>query len=139
MEEQTDFPIVMRGYDRVQVDLQIQTLNNQISELQQRLDTVDQRNVDLGEQLAEAQKQLRSSDRSSYTGIGARIEQLLRSAEEQSTAVINKANAEAEQLMEKTRKNAQDMSERAEAEAASLISEARREAEERTTLSLIHI
>ena len=68
MEEQTDFPIVMRGYDRVQVDLQIQTLNNQISELQQRLDTVDQRNVDLGEQLAEAQKQLRSSDRSSYTG-----------------------------------------------------------------------
>ena len=31
-EEQTDFPIVMRGYDRVQVDLQIQTLMMALAE-----------------------------------------------------------------------------------------------------------
>ena len=104
-EEQTDFPIVMRGYDRVQVDLQIQTLMTALAEARREVETLDARNATLAGDLSEAQRRLRETDRSSYTGLGERIEQLLRSAEEQSTTVINKANADAEALLERTRSN----------------------------------
>ena len=133
MEEQTEFPIVMRGYDRVQVDLEIQKLVAALSDAAGQIETLDARNVTLSQQLADAQRQARETDRGSYTGVGARIEQLLRSAEEQSTTMINNANADAETLLEKTRTNTQRMTQRAEAEAASMLSEARREAEERTS------
>ena len=79
MEEQTDFPIVMRGYDRVQVDTQLQNLNAELSELRERLAAAEARSEDLSEQLSDAKAQVRDIDRGSYEGVGARIEQLLRS------------------------------------------------------------
>ena len=53
-EEQTDFPIVMRGYDRVQVDLQIQTLMTALAEARREVETLDARNATLAGDLSEA-------------------------------------------------------------------------------------
>jgi len=107
----------MRGYDRVQVDLQIQTLMTALAEARREVETLDARNATLAGDLSEAQRRLRETDRSSYTGLGERIEQLLRSAEEQSTTVINKANADAEALLGPPRPTTQQQAEFAQRQA----------------------
>ena len=44
---------------------------------------------DAAGELADAQRRLRESDKPTYAGLGSRIEQLLRSAEEQSASVLS--------------------------------------------------
>ena len=73
----------------------------------------------LAGELADAQRRLREADKPTYAGLGSRIEQLLRSAEEQSASVLSKANAEADALLTRTRTNAKNLSERSASEAAS--------------------
>ena len=76
-----DFAKVMRGYDQHQVDeylkqndLEIRQHREQVSALQQ--------------ELTEAHRQLREQERPTYAGLGSRIEQLLRLAEEQATEIV---------------------------------------------------
>jgi len=87
--------------------------------------SLDQRAMTLAGELADAQRRLRESDKPTYAGLGSRIEQLLRSAEEQSASVLSKANAEADALLTRTRTNAKNLSERSASEAATPPADAR--------------
>ena len=132
VEDHTEFAIAMRGYDRTQVDQKLEKLNRQLNDARREVASLDQRAMMLAGELAEAQKRLREADKPSYAGLGSRIEQLLRSAEEQSASIVSKANAEADAILTRTRTNAQRLSERSGSEAATLVADARREAAELT-------
>ena len=82
VEDHTEFAIAMRGYDRTQVDQKLEKLNRQLNDARREVASLDQRAMMLAGELAEAQKRLREADKPSYAGLGSRIEQLLRSAEE---------------------------------------------------------
>ena len=127
-EEYSEFAITMRGYDRAQVDRKLEQLSRQLADARREVASLDQRAMTLAGELADAQRRLRESDKPTYAGLGSRIEQLLRSAEEQSASVLSKANAEADALLTRTRTNAKNLSERSASEAATLLADARREA-----------
>ena len=129
-EEYSEFAITMRGYDRAQVDRKLEQLSRQLADARREVASLDQRAMTLAGELADAQRRLRESDKPTYAGLGSRIEQLLRSAEEQSASVLSKANAEADALLTRTRTNAKNLSERSASEAATLLADARREASE---------
>src|SRR5512140_322995 len=73
-----DFAKVMRGYDQHQVD---EYLKQSDLEMRQHREQVQA----LQQELTEAHRQIREQERPTYSGLGSRIEQLLRLAEEQAT------------------------------------------------------
>ena len=87
------FTIAMRGYDRIQVERHIRHMEAALAREEQRAGALEQQIVRLRTELAGAHTQLREVDRPSYSGLGARIEQLLRLAEEQSSDVMAQAEA----------------------------------------------
>ena len=91
-EDHSEFAITMRGYDRLQVDQRLESLSRQLVEARNEVASLDHRAMTLAGQLAEAQRRLRESDKPTYAGLGSRIEQLLRNAEEQSASILAKAN-----------------------------------------------
>jgi len=123
-EEYSEFAITMRGYDRAQVDRKLEQLSRQLADARREVASLDQRAMTLAGELADAQRRLREADKPTYAGLGSRIEQLLRSAEEQSASVLSKANAEADALLTRTRTNAKNLSERSASEAATLLADA---------------
>src|ERR1700753_1672041 len=79
-----DFAKVMRGYDPHQVDEHIRQLANEVRRHQEGADSARR-------ELTEAQRQIQEQERPTYSGLGARIEQLLRLAEEGATQVVHAA------------------------------------------------
>ena len=130
--EQTNhvFQIVMRGYDRSQVDDTIDALESQLRTSRERMEELDQRSMKLAGEVAEAHRQLREVERPSYSGLGARIEQLLRLAEEQASDVIAAATKDAEEQLAKTQAEAAQVRAAAQNEAAETTATAQREAAE---------
>ncbi|MBN3585509.1 DivIVA domain-containing protein, partial [Algoriphagus aestuarii] len=67
---ETEFDIVLRGYDRTQV-------NEYLAQLRQEGRQAREEAEKLRKELAEAKRQLQEQERPTYSGLGARIEQLL--------------------------------------------------------------
>src|ERR1700745_87802 len=86
-----DFAQVMRGYDQHQVDEYLKQLD---AEMRQHRDQVQA----LQQELSDAHRQLREQERPTYSGLGSRIEQLLRLAEEQATEIVGEARSAANEL-----------------------------------------
>ena len=87
-EDRPLFPVVMRGYDRTQVDGEVSRLQKQLEGARAQVAQLDERTLQISGELSEAQRQLREAERPTYSGLGTRIEQLMRSAEEQSSDVL---------------------------------------------------
>src|SRR5690625_6529781 len=85
----------MRGYDRAQVDQRIHSLERQLTEARAQVESLDASTMQMSGELADAQAQLREAEKPSYAGLGARIEQLLRSAGERSADVLTQASRQA--------------------------------------------
>ncbi|WP_449386543.1 DivIVA domain-containing protein [Cellulomonas soli] len=95
-DARTPFPVVnFRGYDRDAVDARLRSLEQALSDARAQVETLDQKTMQVAGELSEAHRQLREAERPTYSGLGSRIEQLLRSAEEQSSDVVTQANAQA--------------------------------------------
>src|SRR5260370_39762076 len=73
-----DFAKVMRGYDQHQVDEYLKQNDVEMRQAREQAQAFQQ-------ELNEAHRQLREQERPTYAGLGSRIEQLLRLAEEQAT------------------------------------------------------
>src|SRR5699024_8270140 len=122
------FPVVMRGYDRAQVDQRIHSLERQLAEARAQVESLDASTMQMSGELADAQAQLREAEKPSYAGLGARIEQLLRPAEEQSADVLTQATRQAKDITSRAQAAAAELTSRAETEAAELLATARRAA-----------
>ena len=75
-------------------------------------------------------RQFHEQERPAYTGLGARIEQLLRLAEEQATEVVQTARSQANEIKAVAKVDAAELRAGAENEATELGANARRETDE---------
>ncbi|HLT69929.1 MAG TPA: hypothetical protein VKZ72_07170, partial [Acidimicrobiales bacterium] len=101
-----DFTIVLRGYERTQVDMYIERLHARIDELTEAASKAKNGTSDARERIAELErkvaeqaKQLEERAQPTLSGLGTRVEQLLRLAEEQANEHRNEAKREAEKLI----------------------------------------
>src|ERR1700689_5587812 len=83
-----EFVTAMRGYDRNQGDEHIRQIEAEVRRHREQAQAIQR-------ELSEARGQFHKQDRPAYTGLGARIEQLLRLAEEQATEGVQTARSEA--------------------------------------------
>ena len=140
---ENQFPVVLRGYDRMQVDDYIARLQAAVhqsqtarAEAEERLAQAQQRLAQSQRALAEVQKNLSEQDRvleeskrPTLSGLGTRVEQILRLAEEETTANRQAAQREAEGIVSAARLEARDITERAKAEADAMRAAAKRDAD----------
>ena len=82
-----EFVTVMRGYDRQQVDEHIRQIEAEVRQHREQAQAMQR-------ELSEAHRKIHEQERPTYSGLGARIEQLLRLAEEQATEVVQAARSE---------------------------------------------
>ena len=73
-----DFVTAMRGYDRQQVDEHIRQIEAEVRQHREQAQALER-------ELSQAHRQIHEQQRPTYSGLGTRIEQLLRQAEEQAT------------------------------------------------------
>src|SRR5712691_7365983 len=114
-----EFVTVMRGYDRQQVDEHIRQIDAEVRRHREQAQAMQR-------ELSEAHRQIHEQDRPTYTGLGARIEQLLRLAEEQATEEVQAARSEASGIKARAKVDAAALRAGAENEAAKLRANARR-------------
>ena len=96
-EARPQFPVVnFRGYEREAVDSRIASLEQALADTRAQVEALDAKSLQIAGELSEAHRQLREAERPTYSGLGSRIEQLQRSAEEQSSDVVTQANAQAD-------------------------------------------
>ena len=76
-----DFMTAMRGYDRRRVDEYIRQVEAEGWQHREQAQAMQR-------ELSEARRQLGEQERPTYSGLGTRIEQLLRRAEEQATELV---------------------------------------------------
>jgi hypothetical protein len=89
------FDIVLRGYERKQVDGHLGRLNSERLAGSQRIDALERRVEELHIELQNAQKRAAESE-PTYAGLGARVEKILRLAEEEATDLKLEARASTE-------------------------------------------
>src|SRR6267378_3141886 len=86
-----EFVTAMRGYDREQVDEHIRQIDAEVRQHREQAQAMQR-------ELSEDRRQLQEQDRPAYSGLGGRIGQLLRLAEEQATEVVQAAGSEANEI-----------------------------------------
>src|SRR5215469_13953048 len=118
-----DFAKVMRGYDQHQVDEYLKQSDLEMRQHREQAQALQQ-------ELTEAHRQLREQERPTYAGLGSRIEQLLRLAEEQATEIVGEARSAANELQAAAKVDAAELRAAAENEAAELRASAKRETED---------
>jgi len=87
-ESVPDFSRVMRGYDPAQVNQHLEQLSAEVRKHHEHAQA-------LQSELTEAHRQMKEQERPTYSGLGSRIEQLLRLAEEQATEIVQEARSAA--------------------------------------------
>ncbi|MGH3098328.1 MAG: DivIVA domain-containing protein [Streptosporangiales bacterium] len=121
------FDVVMRGYARNQVDDYVSQVESSVKQLRDH-------NSELNEALQTTQKKVDEQAKPSYAGLGGRVEQLLRLAEDESTDVVRRARTEAEQLREqvagKAKRDAEGAEKRRSQQQSDLTAEVKRKREE---------
>src|SRR4029450_2430734 len=130
-----DFTIVLRGYERTQVDMFIERLQARIEELtnaatKAKTGTTDARDRinELERKVAEQAKHLDEAAKPTPSGLGPRVEQLLRLAEEQAHEHRDESKREAEKLIAAAHLESKEVVEKARAVATAVKTAAEREA-----------
>ena len=124
------FQTRISGYDKTQVDERVTALEGALRDARARVEELDARAMKLAGEVSEAHRQLREVERPSYSGLGARIEQLLRLAEEQASDVIAAATKDADESLAQARVEAAQMRAAAQTESAEMTASAQRESTE---------
>jgi cell division septum initiation protein DivIVA len=140
-QNDSEFPTELRGYKRAEVDLAIQALRGDLIQAAKDRQGALEEVSDLKNQLAGLGG---GEAGATFAGLGARLESILRIAEEQSTSLIGQADINAEKLIALAKLEAATLQETATREAerltnsvanetASLLEGAREEAEKLVT------
>ena len=89
------FPLARRGYDREAVDHFVRATQAQIAQLLEQYDSLITYNHELRQALDEAHARASHAD---FSGLGARVQEILHIAEEQATEITQGAMHEADRL-----------------------------------------
>src|SRR5580700_6515133 len=118
-----DFSRVMRGYDPQQVTAHLEKLDTEVRKHQENAQALQR-------ELSDAHRQIQEQERPTYSGLGSRIEQLLRLAEEQATEIVQEARTASNELTAAAKVAAAEARASAENEAAELRAIAKRETDD---------
>ena len=99
--EETEFPLVVRGYDRAAVDDALRDLRREILQLSGQNAQLATELRDTSNRLIEAQQTISEVGEPTYAGVGAKAALILSTAEEQAKRLIQ----DAEQERDRIRKN----------------------------------
>src|SRR2546421_9597 len=137
-----EFSVVLRGYDGAEADGHVQRptaaipqaeqsraeAEQRMNESQRRLRQAEQRLSSIEQKLTDTNKQLEENSRPTLSGLGTRVEQILRLAEEQANDHRAEAKPESEGSNTAARLEAREITDNARAEAAAMHAHADREA-----------
>lgn len=111
------FAVVLRGYDRSQVDTRLADLDHRIHEEIRRAETAERALSDARAQVRRLQEQVAaapSDRRAEDAGFGHRVERVLQAAEQEATELRERATAEADEIVSRARQEAEDRRTRTE-------------------------
>lgn len=136
MAEEENFDIVMRGYDRDQVDKTLNEMRLEIEHLTEYNESAASEIATLKAEVENLKEQVKKGGPNGYAALGAQFEQTLRLAEEQAKKMIADAGQDALRIREEAkgeadllRRTAKDKADRVVQEAEIRMEEARLEAE----------
>src|SRR5690606_15331584 len=92
------FSSAMRGYNREEVDAAIQSLRRELIKANQDKSEATKEVKRLTATLEDLQAEIEETGRPTYSGLGTKLENVLRVAEEQSTRLVSQADIDAEKL-----------------------------------------
>src|SRR5438309_8335384 len=113
----------MQCYTRQQVDEHIMKIEAELHQHREQTQSMKQ-------QLTDAHRQIQEQERPTYSGLGSRIEQLLRLAEEQATEIVGESRSAANELTAAAKVDAAELRAAAENEATELRAVAKRETDD---------
>ncbi|MBC3190707.1 hypothetical protein H7X46_06500 [Pseudonocardia sp. C8] len=108
------FTVVLRGYDRSQVDARLADLDHRIHEEIRRAESAERALSDARAQIRHLHERLAAADasgserRSTEDGIGRRVERVLQAAEEEATELRERASTEAAEIVARAREEAEE-------------------------------
>ena len=88
------FPVVLRGYDKERVDEAMLAAQNSIDRLREQVKAGDDTVLQLQAQLQEEKNRKANTD-NSFASLGANAQQMLASAEQTSTELLERAKKDA--------------------------------------------
>lgn len=103
------FDIVLRGYDRAQVDERVRFLSDELATAEQALTAARERTAGLEEELSSVRSELDRRVPDPDVGFGDRVEKILRLAEEEAAEIRQRADGEASSIVERARAEAEQM------------------------------
>lgn len=104
------FDLALRGYARNQVDAYLAETYTALADYQQRV-------VELEAETDRLRRELAETAEPSYTGLGARVRQILHLAEEQAGEIRRDAHTDAEHIIDRAREVAAEIVDTATADA----------------------
>jgi cell division septum initiation protein DivIVA len=139
--DDSEFGTELRGYKRSEVDEAIGELRGELIKSNKDRARALEDLKKVQEELAELSATARESSSPSYSGLGGRLEAMLRIAEEQATRIISQADIDADLIHDRARRESEELLveatstakllvEDAESEANATLNEARTEAEQ---------
>lgn len=140
MAEQDNFDIVMRGYDRTQVDQTIEEMKLENEHLSTYNEGAAAEIANLKAEIESLREQVKKSGANGYAALGAQFEQTLRLAEEQAKKMIDDAGQDALRIREEAKgaadlltRTAKDKADRIVQEAEIKVEESRFDAERKAS------
>src|ERR1700712_6026122 len=102
VSDESGFTTTMRGYNRDELDRRMQELRRELIKANSGLAEAQREVKRLGQRVDELDGELEEVGSPTYSGLGHRLESLLRLAEEQATRVISQADIDSERLRTST-------------------------------------
>jgi cell division septum initiation protein DivIVA len=143
MAEEETFDIVMRGYDRAQVDTTVEEMRVENEHLSAYNESAVTEIANLKAEIEVLKTQIRNSGQTGYAALGAQFEQTLRLAEEQAKKLIADAGQDAVRIRDEARgaadlntRTAKDKADRIIQESEIKVEEAKFEVERKVNTSL---
>ena len=118
------FSVVLRGYDKEQVDAAFAESRENLARLREQIRSYDDRVLQLEAELQEERQRKAPQSKDSFASLGANAQQLLASAEQTSTELLNRAKQDAATTLESASKQAETTKNNAGIEADRIVAQA---------------
>ncbi len=127
--EETEFPLVMRGYDRELVDDALRDLRRELLQLSGQNAQLAAELRETSNRMIAAEKELEEVGEPSYAGVGAKAALILSTSEEQAKRLVLDAETEAAITKKNLNEELEEQRREAKGYYDSLVSEAQRREE----------
>ena len=122
--DDSEFTTELRGYKRSEVDEALGELRGELIKANKDRARALEDLKKVQEELAELSASARESTSPSYSGLGGRLEAMLRIAEEQATRIISQADIDADLIHDRSRRESEELLQQAKSEAKRLVDDA---------------